>query len=114
LYLVFDNDISIFTYITDITGIIAVEDTLPAASLLRPNITAGGTAAFINIEDVIAGIDYAPLGEYGEEIGLPKSGQESLILTKGAYQPITADPSNYPFLTIDFVVCKFQKPETLQ
>lgn len=114
IYMIYDSDVSIFMFITDINATATVSDALATSTLMRPNITAGGTAAITNVTDVLPGVNYAPLHEYGEEIGLPKSGQKSLVISKGAFVPVTTDPSNFPFLTVDYYLIKMQKPEQLQ
>ncbi len=114
LYLVFDSDISIFIFNTTLQNIVVNSDTLPTAGLLRPNITAGGTQAVTNIDEILPGVNYAPLQEYGETIGIQKSDEKSLVLTQQVIPPVESDPSDHPYLTITYVVCKFQKPQELQ
>lgn len=113
LYFVADEPLSIYTHLVDISGVGENADTLPETGLLRPNLTAAGRTVGIEYFDVLQGINYAPLQRYGTGIGLPPGQQRDLILTPFNYIPVPGDPSNFPFLTINYALFKYSKPETL-
>lgn len=113
LYFVADEDLSIYTYMADISQVAETLDTLPETGLLRPNLTAANRIAGVQYLDVLPGINYAPLQTYGEEIGYPEGQQRDLILTPFNYTPVLADPSNFPFLTVNYALFKYTRPKTL-
>lgn len=113
LYFVSDETVSIYTYLADISNVGENIDTLAETGLLRPNLTAANRATGVQYTEVLPGIDYAPLQRYGQEIGLAPGQQRDLVLTPFNYSPVIGDPSNFPFLTVNYALFKYQKPETL-
>ena len=113
LYLVYEKQLSIYTYITDLSNIVLGSDLTPTNNVLTPNITAGGKTVISNVDNVLSSENYAPLQQYGETIGFARSDERDLIIEKGSYTPVTTDPSNYPFITLRYALIKFQKPDTL-
>lgn len=114
LYLVFEEQLSIYTFMTNLQNLVFTSDALPTANLLRPNITGGGTTQIVQVDEVRPATKYAPLQEYGQDLGFVRSDQRDLLVQQETgYTPIEADPSNYPFITLRYVECKFSKPQTL-
>jgi hypothetical protein len=113
LYFIANEPVSIYTHLNDISAVTESSDTIPATGLLRPNLTAANLNAGVLYTNVLPGVNYAPLQRYGAEIGFNPGSQRDLTIKPFAYTPILGDPSNFPFLNINYALFKYTQPQQL-